>query len=155
MKIIQGDRGLGKTTALIEWLLEGHKILGYPGWSRVIICPNHAQTTHATAKLREATKVWSEDSPETWDMRKCVWDLSDLRSGLRGTRRDEVELGFDNFDMYLDILGLPRLAVVTMSEPVEVEHLANPVVGPRRDDRPVLHRPSKSGPKASRRTAKD
>ena len=124
MKIIQGDRGLGKTTALIEWLLEGYAIPAYPGWSRVIVCLNHEQTTHVTARLRRATEEWNEQEPTTWDVRKCVWDLSDMRSGLRGVSR-VVEVGFDNFDVYLRLLGLPPLTIVTVSETVEVEHLAD------------------------------
>jgi hypothetical protein len=32
-------RGAGRTTALLEWVLEGRRCPGYPGWTRVMVVP--------------------------------------------------------------------------------------------------------------------
>ena len=36
MQVIVTGRQGGKTSAIVDWLLEGHSIAPYPGWSRVI-----------------------------------------------------------------------------------------------------------------------
>ena len=42
LKVLTRDRGQGKTWNAIDWLLDGRRVRGYPGWSRVLIEPNRA-----------------------------------------------------------------------------------------------------------------
>ena len=42
LRVLTRDRGRGKTWNAIEWLLDGHRVRGYPGWSRVLVEPNRA-----------------------------------------------------------------------------------------------------------------
>jgi len=36
-RVMAQDRQQGKTSALVDWLLDGHVVDGWPGWSRVIV----------------------------------------------------------------------------------------------------------------------
>ena len=38
MKIITRPRQAGKTHEMVQWVLEGEAVQGYPGWSRVLVC---------------------------------------------------------------------------------------------------------------------
>ena len=59
MIVIVGDRQTGRTTALLRWLIGGHPVDGWPGWSRVLIV--------STAQ----------------DAQRILTDYPDLQSGLR------------------------------------------------------------------------
>jgi hypothetical protein len=116
MKLIVSGRGFGKTTKMIEWLLEGHAIDHYPGWSRVIACADSRQVVHVTSLVKFRTAhEHSMLSARDWDglsdtekrrlralndLRKAVWGPSDLAGpGLRGV--GDVELGIDNLEHFL------------------------------------------------------
>jgi len=37
MDVVTAQRRTGRTTALATWLLDGHSVPGWPGWSRVLV----------------------------------------------------------------------------------------------------------------------
>lgn len=121
MFVLLRDRAQGKTTLLVQWLLEGEPRSSYPGWSRVIVCASHQAVTSVTGTVKAATEEeWrtlssAQDTDNLTverrlrlralaDLRKAVWSLDDLRHNSAGIRMDAFDYAIDN----LDIL-LPRL----------------------------------------------
>lgn len=100
MRVVVAGRRGGKTTRMVAWLLEGHAIDTYPGWSRAIVCANTTQVISTARMVREATKDWPE-SRSLWDLRKAIWSVDDLRSVMRGMKLDDFEYVVDNADMIL------------------------------------------------------
>lgn len=127
MDVILGDRQTGKTTKLVEWLIQGHAIHSYPGWSRILVCANHAQVRWATDAVKEMTADWPKVR-STWDLRKAVWGLGDLNgAGIRGVSR-EVEIAVDNLDMVV-AMYLSRMPVVVSMTGRPHEPAAVPTAG--------------------------
>jgi len=147
MKIISGDRGSGRTTKLVNWLLAGEAINVYPGWSRAILCPNHEQVLHVYRMVRHATQDWFIEPPQDksiaqlkgdaleraiLDLSKCVWSFDDYRGVMRGrhhfTSGDSFEVAVDNFDYVLErVLGLETRFITTMTvENWEYEQIEKP-----------------------------
>lgn len=81
--VLAADRQQGKTTHLLAWLADGHKIDTYPGWSRIIVF------THRGA-LHEAAH-------DNWSWNKYLFSINDLRSAMRGAiRPGTVEYALDD-----------------------------------------------------------
>src|SRR5689334_17704505 len=114
-----GDRQTGKTTRLISWLLEGHAIESYPGWSRAIVCANRTQVLSTTQLVRRATENWEEafDQRALTDLRKAVWSMDDLWSVMRGMKLEGFEYAIDNLEMILGkhFPGTPAIITLTGS----------------------------------------
>lgn len=114
--ILTGRQG-GKTTQLIEWIMNGHAIDMYPGWSRVIVCcVGRDQVVQLTKRIREATAALP-DSRATWDLRKAVWSLQDL-AGATGYNWGTFEVAFDDVEFllrkhlpFIDGIGLGLLTM--------------------------------------------
>jgi hypothetical protein len=93
MKIYVGDRGDGKTHALIEWVKEGQTRASYPGWTRVLI-------THT---LREAERLRGYGNPYRLDYRQ-VFSVHEWRTGR--FVREGLQIAVDNVDLVLnELLG--------------------------------------------------
>jgi hypothetical protein len=118
VKAIVGDRRSGKTTALVKWLVEGHEIPEYPGWSRVIV----VATVNELKLLDSEVKQFGRKPDEEWEPKpymKCVLHMReflDNRGAFRYVRGESrVEAAFDNLDhAFEEVLGF-RPAVVTMT----------------------------------------
>jgi hypothetical protein len=108
---IIGERGSGRTTKLIKWLLEGKEQANYPGWSRVIVCASShrmVMTTNVmvTDYIRKHVNFHSCDRmlPHTAaecpqvqerfvnNVRKAVWGMSDYFANESGTRQFEFAI---------------------------------------------------------------
>jgi hypothetical protein len=104
---------------LIQWLLNGHPIESYPGWSRAIVCANNTQVLHLAHAIHDATQQWEG----AWDLhtltalRKAIWSIGDLKSTMRGMKLDDFEYAIDNADMILaQVLGAySPPAIITMT----------------------------------------
>lgn len=114
------DRCQGKTTSLLKWLLQGKATLDYPGWSRIIVCRDHNAVLYTTRMLRDMTQHFEGDALPTprWvlDVRKCVWGVRDLATGLRGGS-SEIEIALDDYDEFpisMHDFRFPRRGVVTV-----------------------------------------
>lgn len=96
-------RQTGKTTKMIAWLLEGHPINDYPGWSRAIVCATHEMVVHVTHEVREATRIWEGTFPHhsLADLRKAIWSVEDLQYLSRGIKLDDFEYAVDNAEIVL------------------------------------------------------
>lgn len=112
--VVTGRQG-GKTTAMIQWFLNGRPIDTYPYWSRVILCPTHEQVVYVTNKVREATASFDENNQSTWDIRKAIWSLEDLNSVKKHHGTRDIEIGVDNMELIIeDILNGP-ISFATMT----------------------------------------
>lgn len=99
--MLVAGRREGKTTKTIRWLLEGHAIDRYPGWSRVIV----TATEHEARRLRKeyALQYHQVYSVRDWTGR--------YQRGFAG-----VEVALEDADRILyDIVGNHRLGFVTIT----------------------------------------
>jgi hypothetical protein len=116
MRIIVGDRGEGKTSALVEWLLAGHSIPAYPGWSRAIVCAHRKDILRLVQVVSELTHDWP-DELATYDVRKVIWGINDLIQVSRGSDWGNVEYAIDDVHIVLQqAMGIskpPELVALT------------------------------------------
>ena len=129
MQVIVRGRNEGKTTELIEWLLEGKQQEGYPGWSRAIVCTTptmimvcdrmikeraHAGSIRFDQMLKGANTSQAELDRIVNDIRKSVWGLRDYRFNASGMR--QFEFAIDDAEMLLsEILVGRQPSVITMT----------------------------------------
>lgn len=122
MKVIVGERRTGRTTKLIDWLLQGREQSHYPYWSRVIVCPTHNMVRYTTnSVLRRIGELkWDPCSamlphlhtcPDQHqsvlaDVKKAVWGLNDLMGRFRGmTHGGMFEYAVDDYDQMMSQVG--------------------------------------------------
>jgi hypothetical protein len=83
----------GKTTEIIEWVLEGHPIPAYPFWSRIV-------RTHS---IQEGVRIWDILRPRLEELTGpqmppfIVYTHNERIVG----QHPSVEVGIDNLDLYL------------------------------------------------------
>ena len=112
--MVTGRQG-GKTTAMIQWLLNGKPIDKYPYWSRVILCPTHEQVVYVTKRVHEVTALLDEDDQSTWDIRKAIWSLEDLNSVRKHHGTRDIEVGVDNMELIVENILNGPIAFTTMT----------------------------------------
>jgi len=108
MKIINLDRGHGKTSLLVAWFTESPT-------TRVVVCPNW-QTATRFRELAVARGVSGRLAADR------VTSMNRAAGGgfLRGLPAN-TEVAVDDLDMALiDLFGTMRIDVATISEPVEL-----------------------------------
>jgi hypothetical protein len=123
----------GKTTRLIEWLLQGERIDSWPSWSRVLIVaearqiePIRSNYTAADQQLREQGCVGG--------LGKVVLSVGSY--SLHRLRLSDVEVAVDNAeDLITQQLGF-RPDVVSMTGALFGADVAHT---PRKDAKGVLH----------------
>lgn len=113
MRVFVSGRRHGKTTAAIDWLLAGHRIYTYPGWSRILVCASES-ALHDVVLRRGLPHPAS----------KCVFTIEELHSAARGAIvPGTVEYAVDDLDVLMMRLlpmevGRPALITVT-GQPLE------------------------------------
>lgn len=114
MQVFIGARQTGKTYSALDWLLEGESRKEYPYWSRVIVCATNEQTLYVTRQLhiKTAGTRW-EEHPRIIDIRKAVWGVNDLKTGLRHNAK--VEIMVDDADIVLQQLLRVSVAAMTLT----------------------------------------
>lgn len=123
MQVFVSGRQTGKTTALIDWLLDGHEVDMYPYWSRVIVCVSQNAVLHTQKMLYDRTHhLLKGDDTIDWpihQMRKCVWHRRDLMGGINRGRpralKHQFEVAVDDLDLFMmEMFGQPvDLATMT------------------------------------------
>jgi hypothetical protein len=110
VEVLLAQRREGRTTQLMDWLMKGHRITSYPGWSRILVCAHKRQVVELTLNAgRLAENPW----------RKCIFTLDDLESAARGAiRPGTVEYAIDDAEQLLwrmlpGRVGLPALISFT------------------------------------------
>jgi hypothetical protein len=101
MKVIAAARKTGKTQQAVDWVLEGERVHGYPGWSRVLLVHN----------LEEVVRLRDQFSLDP----KQIFSLHEWQRA--SNVHPETEVAIDNVDMYLHNLigrhGVPTLVTIT------------------------------------------
>lgn len=122
MKIVQLDRGRGKTTQLIDWLHFGQFRHGYPFWTRIIITPDINQADMIRSILHKMhdqdTGVCRlEKNPCTHDPYRWVFSWDEWLRVSLGRSTENIEVAIDNVDMLLRMLirGKGRLKILTLT----------------------------------------
>lgn len=120
MKVFTTERGEGKSTELLHWLLRGEPIDAWPTWSRVIVVSTAREARllsfHHQKSEHLGELLLARGGPEL-DTLILVYD-SDLP---RRRILDNVEVAVDNVDLLLAHLLHQMPAVVTMTgEPVSL-----------------------------------
>lgn len=108
MKVMVKDRGEGKTTALIDWVLRGHPIEGKPGWSRLLLTTFGArEVDRLKQKLHEAAVAQGYIRPDDTDrhdihrrLQEAVQDIG--RTNLRGFDSTRYEIAVDDVHMLIE-----------------------------------------------------
>lgn len=102
LNLIVSNRGEGKTTALIGWMLRGHPITGHPGWSRAIVCLDKNEVARVKREVLAVTAKPSFQASlsdqQLKDLRKAVWTYAELPMNALGTSED-FEYAVDNLDI--------------------------------------------------------
>lgn len=130
MQVIVSGRKTGKSEALIKWLYDGKQQLGYPGWSRIIVCTQQRQVRDIIRMIKVAQPRYNFHScnrmlphPKTSceavqqvmlsDIRKAVWSLAEYKFNSMGGR--EFEFAVDNVDEILADTFHRQPALITMT----------------------------------------
>jgi len=111
MRIVVQKRRSGKTELCIQWLLGGHPIDNYPGWSRAIVCAAGKQSVITTARrVKESTPPQQSEPKVNWKgltnheiaaVRKAIWTVRELPMCTRGVRLGDFEFVVDDADLIL------------------------------------------------------
>lgn len=109
-KVLVLDRQQGKTTWAIRWLMGGHKVDGWPGWSRVLV----------VMTANEARRILIDYPDEQGKLHamgngglgKLVITLDEARHAL-SVADPQVEVAFDNADLLVERALGRRPALVT------------------------------------------
>lgn len=112
--MVTGRQG-GKTAAMIQWLLAGHSIDRYPGWSRVILCPTDDQVHYLTSRVRRATDSMMIAGPDMWNICKAIWSTHDLISVQKHHGTRDLEFGVDNAERVIESILHQELSFITMT----------------------------------------
>lgn len=117
MKVLVGSRQSGRTTKLVEWLLDGKEQQGYPQWSRVILCATNNQVIWLHRFIQDEIKRlnWIVECEQCLphltnncvkhhhhvmtQIRKAVWGFNDFQTNARGRR--DFEYGIDDAEEFL------------------------------------------------------
>jgi hypothetical protein len=113
MKYIIGARRSGKTTQLLEWVLEGHPRNTFPYWSRVIISFSHQEARRLRNILKQAR-------PEL-DTQEWVFSVEEWQSERRGINPTGLMVAVDEASYILEqFIGHVVLATLNNEEGLEV-----------------------------------
>jgi hypothetical protein len=125
MEIMVRDRREGKTTHLLEWLLEGTFINEPPYWSRVLVVMHGAAEQERLRRLvleQMRKKQVERGAVEVPDhhidrARLAVWRFDDWHRNVLGIRRDAPwTYAIDNAEaMFAQVLGSKEPERVTMN----------------------------------------
>lgn len=113
--IIAGGRQSGKSHRLIEWLLAGEQVSGYPGWSRVVVVPDIQQEQHLKKVISTRCGVDLPEWPDL-DIGHRLYHLQDWQTA-HGVN-PETEVAFDNAEWMLPRVP-GRVTKVSMTGGVE------------------------------------
>lgn len=122
IRAIVSDHTTGKTTAAAAWLLGGHLVPGWPGWSRALVVSSSSLVPWTVRHMPEVDRVLRERGYAP-GLGKLVLSLGEVRR-LRGVDR-ALELAVDDIDALLvELLGGYVPALVTMSaDPVTTRQI--------------------------------
>lgn len=111
-KWLVDDRHSGKTTKLMQWLIEGKVIEEYPGWSRALVLLSTQQLLFVREAYPGADQILRERGCPG-GLGKVLLSRGDIRGYLRGQPR--VELAVDDAEeLFAEMLGI-RPAVVSVN----------------------------------------
>jgi hypothetical protein len=128
-----GGRQEGKTTRLIEWLLQGESIEPWPGWSRVLVVTTAALIDPIKDNFKAADQQLRDDGC-VGGLGKVVLSVGDY--AITRLRLSDVEVAVDNAeDLIAQQLGF-RPDVVSMTAKLFGSDVAHQ---PYKDDAGVLH----------------
>ena len=110
--VVVRDRNLGKTTELVNWLLGGHLIGGWPGWSRVLVVANKGRVTHLYREFPEQHRALREAGCA--GLGKVVVTAEEWPRLCRGIARD-VEWALDDAEQIIacQFGSLPNIMSMT------------------------------------------
>lgn len=133
LSAVLAERQGGKTTQLIEWLLNGEPINAWPSWSRVLIMPEKQQVTDLVRRFQVADQTL-RDKGCIGGLAKVALAVGDY--ALTRLRLADVEVAVDNADHLVEqVLGL-KPDMVSMTGSV---FGAQPARVPFKDAKGVIH----------------
>lgn len=123
MYFLQGNRGSGKTTYLLDWLRSGH-VLEHGTWSRCLLMNTEGEAEYARNQIAATLRAEMHNPAERiQQLRKAIRAVGGVR-GLRGLPH-EIEYAVDNIDNMLPfLLGTMKMPkIMTSSDVVEVDKI--------------------------------
>jgi phage terminase large subunit-like protein len=105
VRLLVGDRQSGKTTALLDWVLDGEPCSGYPGWTRVLIVPTIADDRRLREMVGErAQREGKEWADYDFTHRIYAWPEWAKAHGVH----PDTEVMVDGLDRLLSAAGFSR-----------------------------------------------
>lgn len=104
-----GQRGTGRSTALVKWVMRGHPIKEYPGWSRILVAAAMPPLNYISL-FPELQHEFRENFLPA--LGKVVMTPGEV-AGLRGMGRD-VEYAVDDFHVLTVINFVKAPALVSV-----------------------------------------
>lgn len=112
MLVLVRDRNEGKTTKLVEWVLNGRFLVQAPGWSRLLVTMESVREKERIQRLINKTAhEWGLHEP-TYDsnvrevihgLKKTVFSYTEVQGGaFRGMDMSRIEYCVDNVERLLD-----------------------------------------------------
>lgn len=135
MIVVAATRAGGRTTALATWLLDGHRVSGWPGWSRVLVLASARRCQQIIDELPEIqTALRERGTPGFGKLAISQAELYQLATKGRGRIDPEVTFALDDADhliasacggitpALISVEGVPRTVaeVIANSTPAPV-----------------------------------
>jgi hypothetical protein len=133
LRALLAERQEGKTTQLVDWLVDGDPIDKWPSWSRVLIVPEKQQLMNIVSRFQVANHAL-RDKGCPGGLQKVI--LTAGGYALTRLRLADVEVAVDNAEQLIEMqLGI-RPDLVSMTGSV---FGAEPARVPFKDAKGVMH----------------
>lgn len=102
LQIVLADRQEGKTTRLVEWLLQGHLTEPWPGWSRMLLVPTVREAVNLPEEYHWADLELRMHLGVPGGLGKIICSANEISSlRLHVGRNPDLEIALDNADHWL------------------------------------------------------
>jgi len=100
-QVLVSARGGGKTYRSIEWLIEGEKIDGWPGWSRVLVVPTAQRCRSLTKEHADGELGRKFYEKAGVSLSKVVLNVDEYRT-FRGIDKRQFEIAVDGTESLIE-----------------------------------------------------
>jgi hypothetical protein len=119
MQVVARPRQAGKTTDLVHWVLDGHELYGWPGWSRVLLVSSPELVGWITQRFTTEDQALKADFPP--GLPAVVLTHNQWYRQARGRNRAGLEIAVDDADhLIFAALGAVPTVIALTGSPAEL-----------------------------------
>jgi hypothetical protein len=138
MIVVVGERQTGRTSALLRWLIGGHPVDGWPGWSRVLVVPAATRIPQMLIDYSELQHAMRRRFEPAFG--KLLISMHEL-SHVRRIADPGVSFAIDDADQIIAYsLSITPAVVSICGTPTDPDDPIEP--GPPDDDESIPFRPT-------------